>query len=162
MLCEYGGHGWFLWADTKTASRKYEQALKLYSPISNTEMSQAECHHNIGAALCDLGRYEEAIASQKKALNITAMNTICWSGRRVTTISALLYAILGRYEQSIASHEQALNLYREERIDNTERDQEQCFGLYGESLYGMGPTGQGFGYAQTAGFYGLVVLFGNG
>jgi Flp pilus assembly protein TadD len=57
---------------------------------------------NRGAALVDLGQFEEAIASYDKALQIKPDYHEAWSNRGVALMN------LGQFEQAIASYDKAL------------------------------------------------------
>lgn len=57
-----------------------------------------------GDALSDLGRYEEAIASYDKALEINSHDDKVWNNRGVALDE------LGRYEEAIASYDKALEI----------------------------------------------------
>ncbi|MGB5595240.1 MAG: tetratricopeptide repeat protein, partial [Crocosphaera sp.] len=61
-----------------------------------------EAWYNRGIALDDLGRYEEAIASYDKALEIKPDKDEAWNNRGVALYN------LGRYEDAIASYDKAL------------------------------------------------------
>ena len=60
--------------------------------------------HNRGVALRNLGRYEEAIASYDRALEIEADNDAAWFGQGYALVE------LGRYEEAIASYDRAVEI----------------------------------------------------
>ena len=79
------------------------QAEKIISD-SDPEFSSGLFVWDLGNALLNLGRYEEAIASYDKALEIKPDQDEAWNNRGVALGN------LGRYEEEIASYDKALEI----------------------------------------------------
>jgi tetratricopeptide (TPR) repeat protein len=84
-----------------------------------------EAWNNRGLALWNLGRYEEAIASYDKAVEIKPDKHEAWYNR------GLALGNLGRYEQAVASHERALKI--RQQINNRKGEADSLLAL--GSLY---------------------------
>ena len=80
------------------------QASKPLSNSSQVPDDDYEAWKKQGNELFDLGRYEEAIASHEKALEIQPDDYYAWDNRGIALQK------LGRYEEAIASHKKALQI----------------------------------------------------
>ncbi|MFN6440364.1 MAG: CHAT domain-containing protein [Nostoc sp. DedSLP01] len=72
--------------------------------LSNISPTVSEAWHNRGLALGNFGRFEEAIASYDKAIQLKPDDYSAWNYR------GLALANLGRFEEAIASYDKAIQL----------------------------------------------------
>ena len=80
------------------------RAVELIGEALRVDPQQARAHCNLGAALQDLGRVDDALASYEAALRLDPGYALAWDNRGNTLRR------LGRLPEALDSHERALSL----------------------------------------------------
>jgi|GEM_PF-2088966 len=92
----------YLQRDYERAVKAYERVIQASSPDNNPDYDIP--WYSKGAALISLGRFEEAIESLDRALEINPRNEVTWNNKG----NAL--SRLGRHEEAIDCYERALKI----------------------------------------------------
>ncbi|TVQ16943.1 MAG: tetratricopeptide repeat protein, partial [Leptolyngbya sp. DLM2.Bin15] len=99
----YGVSSRFIWPDYRENSIYSIEGEKAAEKAVELDPSNGSYHYNLGVVRDDSGRYDEAIAAYKKAIEIEP---------RATRYNGLgiVYSDQGRYEEAIASYQTAIDL----------------------------------------------------
>ncbi len=80
---------------------KYEEAIKCYDKVPETNPQYALAWNNKGAALSNLGKHDKAISCYEKAIEIDPQSALAWSNKGISLFN------LGKYDEAITCYEKA-------------------------------------------------------
>ena len=92
------------WFELGLEEKDPKKKIEYYSKCLKLDPKNADAWHNIGSALDDLGRYEEAIRCYDRALEIDPRDVVVWNNKGVALTK------LGKYNEAIRCFDKALDI----------------------------------------------------
>ena len=83
---------------------QFDQAIKAYSVVIESNPDDAEAYNNRGIAYSDKGDYDQAIADYDKAIELKPDDVKAYNNR------GIIYAEKSEYKQAIADYDKAIKL----------------------------------------------------